>query len=81
MTTWEVAMTDVNGYSLKDVAQKVGVVNATIVRWIETNKVNVPKRKNVQGHYFFTEADLKKLIEYKNKLIIIEKSKKPSRKK
>ena len=74
-------MPDVNGYSLKEVAQKVGVVNATIVRWIETNKVNVAKKKNVQGHYFFTEADLKRLIEYKNRLIIVKKSKKSARKK
>lgn len=63
-------MPGVKGYSLKEVAKKVGVVNATIVRWIETKKVNIPKRKNAQRHYFFTEADLQKLIEYKNRLSI-----------
>ena len=66
-------MPDVNGYSLKEVAQKVGVVSATIVRWIDTNKINITKKKNVQGHYFFTEADLKRLIEHKNRLILVEK--------
>lgn len=62
-------MPNVKGYNLKEVASKVGVVNATIVRWMETKKVNVPKRKNARGHYFFTEADLRKLIEYKNRII------------
>ena len=62
-------MPKVKGYTLKEVASKVGVVNATIVRWIETKKVNVPKRKNARGHYFFTEADLQRLVEYKNRII------------
>lgn len=62
-------MPSVKGYTLKEVASKVGVVNATIVRWIETKKVRVPKRKNAQRHYFFTEADLRRLIEYKNRII------------
>ena len=62
-------MPSVRGYSLKEVASKVGVVNATIVRWIETRKVKVAKKKNARGHYFFTEADLRKLIEYKNRII------------
>jgi predicted site-specific integrase-resolvase len=67
------------GYSLKEVAQKVGVVNATIIRWIETNKVKVPKRKNTQGHYFFTEADLKRFIEYKNRVTIVTPKKRPKK--
>ena len=62
-------MPSMKGYTLKEVASKVGVVNATIVRWIETKKVRVPKRKNARGHYFFTEADLRRLIEYKNRII------------
>lgn len=61
-------MPGVKGYSLTEVANQVGVVNATIVRWIETRKVKIPKRKNSRGHYVFTEADLKKLIEYKNRV-------------
>ena len=62
-------MPSVKGYSLKEVASKVGVSTATIVRWIETRKVRVPKRKNARGHYIFTEADLRKLNEYKNRII------------
>jgi len=65
-------MPSVKGYSLKEVASRVGVVKATIVRWIETRKVKVPKRKNARGHYVFTEADLRKLIEYKNRIITDE---------
>ena len=66
-------MPTVRGFSLKEVASKVGVVNATIVRWVETKKVRVPKRKNARGHYFFTEADLRRLIEYKNRIITDDK--------
>jgi len=62
-------MTNVKGYTLKEVASKVGVVNATIVRWMETRKVKVKKKKNSQRHYFFTEADLQKFLEYKNRII------------
>jgi DNA-binding transcriptional MerR regulator len=58
-------MPNVKGYSLKEVAAQVGVVKATIVRWMETKKVKIPKRKNARGHYVFTEADLKKLLDYK----------------
>lgn len=58
-------MPNVKGYSLKEVSAKVGVVKATIVRWMETKKVRIPKRKNARGHYVFTEADLKKLLDYK----------------
>jgi predicted site-specific integrase-resolvase len=61
-------MPSVRGYSLTEIANKVGVVNATIVRWIETRKVKIPKRKNSRGHYVFTEADLQKLIAHKNRL-------------
>jgi predicted site-specific integrase-resolvase len=66
---WEVVMPDVKGYSLKEVASNVGVVNATIVRWMETRKVKVKKKKNSRGYYFFTEADLQKFLEYKNRII------------
>ena len=62
-------MPSVKGYSLKEVANKVGVSSATIVRWIETKKVRVSKRKNAQGHYFFTEADLQSLVSYKGRIL------------
>lgn len=57
-------MAGVQGYSLKEVAKKVGRSTATIVRWIEVGKVKISKKKNVQGHYIFTEADLQKLKSY-----------------
>ena len=57
-------MASAKGYSLKAVAKKVGRSTATIVRWIESRKVNVAKKKTAQGHYFFTEADLEKLKAY-----------------
>ena len=56
-------MTTVKGYSLKEVAKKVGVSTATIVRWIEVKKVEISKKKNARGNYIFTEADLQKAIE------------------
>lgn len=66
-------MPNMKGYTLKKVASRVGVSTATIVRWMETKKVKVAKKKNARGHYFFTEADLQKLVEYKNHIIIDEK--------
>jgi DNA-binding transcriptional MerR regulator len=59
-------MPSVKGYSLKEVANKVGVTPATILRWIETGKFRVPKRKNAQGHYFFTEVDLRHMLSYRD---------------
>jgi DNA-binding transcriptional MerR regulator len=57
-------MASVKGYSLKEVAKKVGVSTATVVRWIEVRKVNITKKKNARGNYIFTEADLQKLKSY-----------------
>lgn len=54
-------MGSVKGYSLKEVAQKVGRSTATIIRWIEVGKVKISKKKTAQGQYVFTEADLQKL--------------------
>ncbi len=61
-------MANVKGYSLKHVAKRVGVSTATIVRWIEVRKVKITKKKNVHGHYVFTEADLQKLKAYTESL-------------
>ena len=47
--------------SLKQVAQKLGVSEATVVRRIDTRKVKVKKKYNVRGHLVFTAADLEKL--------------------
>jgi predicted site-specific integrase-resolvase len=61
-------MVKVKGYSLKEVANEVGVATATIVRWIEVKKVDVVKKKNTRGHYIFTESDLQKLIAYHERI-------------
>jgi DNA-binding transcriptional MerR regulator len=55
------------GYTLKQVAGQVGVSTATIIRWMATKKVRVARKKNQHGYYSFTEADLRKLIDYKNR--------------
>ena len=51
----------VKGYSLKEIAKKLGVSRATVVRRIDTRKVKIKKRYNVRGHLVFTEADYQKL--------------------
>jgi len=48
----------------KEVAQKVGRSEATIVRWMDTGKVKVTKKKTAQNRYIFTEADLQKFKSY-----------------
>ena len=65
-------MVNVKGYSLKEVAEKVGRSTATIVRWIDLKKVGVGKKKNAQGHYIFTEADLQKLKAYNESIIPVD---------
>lgn len=53
-------MAEVKGYTLKQIAKKVGVSAATIIRWMERKKVAVNKKKLANGSYIFTEADLQK---------------------
>lgn len=65
-------MVNIKGYSLKEVAEKVGRSKATIVRWIELKKVDVRKKKNAQGHYVFTEADLQKFKAYNESIIQVD---------
>ena len=54
-------MSSVKGYTLKEVAAKVGRSTATIVRWMIARKVQVSRKKTAQGRYIFTEGDLQKL--------------------
>lgn len=58
------------GYALKQVAKEVGKHPATIVRWIDTGKVKITKKYTAQGQYVFTEADLRTLKEYSEKIIV-----------
>lgn len=61
-------MASVKGYSLKEVARAVGRSTATIVRWIEVGKIKISKKKTAQGHYIFTEADLRMLKAHKESI-------------
>lgn len=51
--------------SLKDVATKLRVHPATIMRWLETGRVAVKKKKTSRGHYVFTSSDLRKLERFR----------------
>lgn len=53
-------------YSITKTAEKLGVVRQTIYNWIERGWVT-PKR-DYKGHPVFTDADLKKIKEWKDKL-------------
>jgi DNA-binding transcriptional MerR regulator len=59
-------MAAVKGYTLKQIAKRVGSSAATIVRWMELKKVAVNKKKTASNHYIFTEADLQKFKSYKD---------------
>jgi len=61
-------MASVKGYTLKQVAAKVGVSTATIVRWMEVKKVAIARKKTAGGAYIFTEADLQKFKSYKESI-------------
>ncbi len=50
---------------LRDVATELRVHPATIVRWLETGKVAVRKKKTSRGYYVFTRADLQKFERFK----------------
>lgn len=59
-------------YSLKEVAEVVGVHSATIIRWIDQRKVRLKKKKNASGHYVFTEDDLRALTQYHTAIHTVE---------
>ena len=51
----------------------VGVHSATILRWIDTRKVPVKKKKKTaRGHYVFTEIDLRELQQYNERIEEVE---------
>lgn len=50
---------------LQQVALALGVHPATVVRWLDTGKVAVRKKKNSRGRYVFTPSDLRKLKRHK----------------
>lgn len=62
----------VRGFTLKEIAAKVGRSTATIVRWIDVGKVKIKKKKNAQGQYFFTEGDLEKFKSYNQSVRMVD---------
>jgi excisionase family DNA binding protein len=54
--------------SLKEVAKRVKVNPATILRWIKKKKAKVTPYKNNRGHWMFREEDVQKLKDYKSEL-------------
>ena len=58
--------------TLGQVASEVGVHPDTIVRWITANKVAVPKRKNMQGEYRFSQKDLSLFLEYSQRIVEVK---------
>ena len=59
-------------FCLREVAQKLGVHERTVTRWIDTGKVNVTKKKNRQGHLVFTTDDLSVLESYNNSTVVVK---------
>lgn len=53
-------------YNLSEVAKKLGLTRQGLYYWIKKGWVT-PKR-DYKGHPIFTEGDLKKIKEWKNKL-------------
>lgn len=58
-------------FFLRQVAKKLRVHPRTIVRWIDTKKVNVEKKKNRQGHLIFSNEDMAALKEYAERIEIV----------
>jgi len=56
-------------FTTKDVLKKVGISRTTLFLWIWDSKVPEVK-KNRNGHRIFTQEDIDKIIEFKNKTIL-----------
>lgn len=56
-------------YSTKDVIKRIGISRNTLFLWLKKRKVpEVARDRN--GHRIFTEADVKRLLAYKNQLFL-----------
>ena len=59
-------------YTTKDVIKKVGISRNTLFLWFKRKKIpETPRDRN--GHRIFTDNDLKRIINYKDKLILPKK--------
>jgi len=65
-------METVKHYTTKDVIKKVGISRNTLFLWFKLKKIpETPRNRN--GHRIFTDDDLRKIIHYKDKLILPKK--------
>ncbi len=56
-------------YTTKDVLKKVGISRTTLFLWLWNKKVPEVQR-NRNGHRVFTDKDIKRILEYKNKVVM-----------
>ncbi len=56
-------------YFVKEVLARVGISRNTLFLWFKNKKIPEVAR-NRNGHRIFTDADLKRLLDYKNKIVL-----------
>lgn len=59
-------------YTTKDVLKKAGISRNTLFLWFKREKIPETTRDR-NGHRIFSDADVKKIINYKDKLILPKK--------
>ena len=56
-------------YTTKDVLKKVGISRSTLFLWLWNKKIPEVKR-NRNGHRVFSNEDIDRILNYKNKVIL-----------
>ena len=56
-------------YTIKYVAEKVGVHSATLRKWEESGKISPAKRLARNNTRIYTDDDIQRILEWKNKII------------
>lgn len=54
-------------YKTHEIAKITGVTVQTIYNWLRKDKIPEPER-NYNGHRIFTNEDLKRILDYKNRV-------------
>ena len=57
-----------NRYTTTEVAEQAGISRDTLLRWLKAGKVTEPDRDR-NGWRIFTEANLKEILRYKNRVV------------
>lgn len=57
-----------NRYTTTEVAEQAGISRDTLLRWLKAGKVSDPDRDR-NGWRIFTEANLKEILRYKNRVV------------